>query len=100
MVAQPTKPTTKNEPSLAEAIEKAHADYLASLKPKRRLPREFLDGVVKGFGMAVGGTIVFGIVIYLVGRFLVAPQAQLWLSDIENRANEFQQSFTVPGNFN
>ncbi len=100
MVAQPTKLSEKSEPSLAEAIEKARVDYLSRSAAKRRLPREFADGVMKGFGMAVGGTVVFGIVIYFLGRFLVIPQAQTWLSDLDLRANEFQNSFTLPSSYN
>ncbi|MEK7458937.1 MAG: DUF5665 domain-containing protein [Patescibacteria group bacterium] len=87
MVAQPTK----NEPSLAEAIEKARVDYVTRSAAKRRLPREFLDGVVKGFGMAVGGTIVFGIVLYFLGRFLVIPDAQEWLNSIQQGSAMFNR---------
>lgn len=89
MVAQ----SSKSEPSLAEAVEKARVDYLASISAKHRLPREFFDGIVKGLGMAVGGTIVFGIVIYFLGRFLVIPQAQQFLEDISTDASSFQQNF-------
>lgn len=87
MVAQPTK----NEPSLAEAIEKTRVDYLSRSAAKRRLPREFLDGVVKGFGMAVGGTIVFGIVLYFLGRFLVIPEAQEWLNSVQQSSAMFNR---------
>lgn len=89
MVAQ----RSKTEPTLAEAIEQARVEYLESKKAKHRLPREFLDGVVKGLGMAVGGTIVFGIVLYFLGRFLVIPQAAEWLNDIKESAEVFQQNF-------
>lgn len=94
MVAQ----SSKNEPSLAEAIEKSRVDYLESKKAKHRLPREFVDGVVKGLGMAVGGTIVFGIVLYFLGRFLIVPEAQQWLNDIKENAASFQQNFVDPRN--
>ena len=87
MVAQPTK----NEPSLAEAIEKARVDYITRSAAKRRLPREFFDGVVKGFGMAVGGTIVFGIIIYFLGRFLVIPEAQEWIDGVTQNAAMFSR---------
>lgn len=89
MIAQ----RSKNEPSLTEAIEKARADYLESTKAKHRLPREFVDGIVKGLGMAVGGTIVFGIVLYFFGRFLVIPQAAEWINDIKESTSSFQQNF-------
>lgn len=91
MVAQPTKPFATNEPSLAEAIEKARVDYMTRSAAKRRLPREFADGIVKGFGMAVGGTIVFGIVIYFLGRFLVIPEAQEWINGITQNAAMFSR---------
>lgn len=90
MVAQ----SAHNDPAtLALAIEKAHTDYLESLKAKRRLPREFFGGVVRGFGMAIGGTIVFGIAIYLLGRFLVIPQTQEWVKDLQEDVATFQQGF-------
>ncbi len=87
MVAQPTK----NEPSLAEAIEKARVDYMTRNTAKRRLPREFFDGVIKGLGMAIGGTIVFGIVLYFLGRFLVIPEAQEWLNNVQQSSAMFNR---------
>ncbi len=69
-----------SEQALAETIARAHRDYLESLRAGKRLPRAFLDGIVRGFGMAIGGTIVFGIVIYLLGQ-LIVPSAERWIEE-------------------
>ena len=84
MVAKRDKTTP---PTLTEAIEKARVDYLSSLQAKHRLPRQFMNGVVHGFGIAIGSTIVFGLVVYLASRFLIIPEAQQWLESINPEAS-------------
>ncbi len=79
--------------ALTEAIERARTDYLTSLKTRRRLTRQFMDGVVRGLGFAFGGTIVFGILVYLLGHFFIVPKANTWLNDLQNQAQEFQKGF-------
>lgn len=94
MVAKGGTKGSSKEPALAVAIEKARVEYLESLKARHRIPRQFVDGVVRGFGIAVGGTIVFGIVIYFLSRFIVIPQAQELLENVQSPSATFQQSFS------
>lgn len=71
MTGQPKAVEVQEE--LQEAIEAAHGDYIDSISLKKRLPREFLQGIVRGLGMAIGGTIIFALAAYLLGRFLLIP---------------------------
>lgn len=74
------------EQGLKEVITQAHQDYLDSLKASKRLPREFANGVVRGLGMALGGTIIFAIALYLLSQ-LLWPGAEQW---IDERLGDFQ----------
>ncbi len=58
--------TINEEHALRLAIEKAHQDFIRTRRAKYRLPRELVDGIVRGFGIAIGGTIVFSIVIFIL----------------------------------
>lgn len=74
------------EQDLKAIITRAHIDYLDSLKASKRLPREFVGGIVRGLGMALGGTIVFAIALYLISQ-LLWPGAEQW---IDERLGDFQ----------
>lgn len=84
--------TQHEERDLKVAIERAHQDYMDSIKATKRLPRIFLDGVVRGLGMAIGGTIIFAIAIYLLSQ-LLWPGAQRWIderiSEVQSAAEQF-----------
>lgn len=79
---------------LHDAIVAAHEDYLDSISMKKRLPREFLQGVVRGLGMAIGGTIIFAIAAYLLGRFLLIPG----VDDVVNSIRTTAPSWQAPTN--
>lgn len=70
-----------------------HADYMDYKDTKKRLMREFTGGIVRGLGMAIGGTIVFGLVAFLLGKFLLIPGAQNFLNEIKNESAQLRQSF-------
>lgn len=60
--------TTSETHALRLAIENVHQDLVRMRTAKYRLPRELANGVVRGFGIAIGGTIVFSIVIFILSQ--------------------------------
>lgn len=82
-----------NTLALKAAIERAHKDFTDSMRTRKRLARNFVDGIVRGFGIAIGSTIVFGIVIYLLGALLL-PGAEAWVQERIADFNEQTAQFT------
>ena len=66
-----------------EEISKARKVYVDSIKTSKRLMHRLLDGIVYGLGIAIGGTVVFGIVIYIIS-LLNLPGLQNWLVNLTN----------------
>lgn len=64
---------TKSVKDLCDRLESMRiAEYLELLqKPSRIIYLNFLAGVARGFGIAVGATIVFALLIQILSRLLV-----------------------------
>ncbi len=87
------KKNTKD--AVQAALEQLHHDYLDYATTKKRLWREFTSGVIRGLGMALGGTIIFAILAFFLTKFLVVPGARELYNDMLHEAAQFQQGFTA-----
>lgn len=76
--------------ALRNAISAAHRDYLDSITPKKRLPREFLNGIVHGLGIAIGSTIIFALAAYLFSKLLLIPQIDTVVEEIKQASPQAQ----------
>lgn len=74
------KSLVNEERELVEEISKTRKVYVDSIKTSKRLMHRLLDGIVYGFGIAIGGTVIFGIAIYIVSR-LILPGLQTWIAE-------------------
>jgi lipopolysaccharide/colanic/teichoic acid biosynthesis glycosyltransferase len=75
------KSLADEERELVEEISKTRKVYIDSIKTSKRLMRRLLDGIVSGFGIAIGGTVVFGIAIYVITK-IVLPLLPTWLANL------------------
>lgn len=82
-----------NDSDVLKAMHTLHEDYLDLMQPKKRYWREFSGGVVRGLGMAIGGTIIFGVLGYVLGKFLIIPGAADLYDTIKHDAAGIQQNF-------
>lgn len=81
---------------LTLAAKQLHQDYLDTINPKKRIWRNFFDGIIRGLGIAIGGTIVFAIVGYLLSTFLLIPGVEKWINEIKEGSSSIQ-GFTEEG---
>lgn len=77
----------RSEERLTRAARQLDRDYRDAVSTKKRLWRNFIDGVVRGLGIAIGGTIVFAVVGYFLSRFLLIPGVETWIRTIEEQAS-------------
>ncbi len=75
------KSLASEERELVEEISKTRKVYVDSIKTSKRLMHRLLDGIVYGFGIAIGGTVVFGIVIF-IGSRIILPLLPAWLANL------------------
>ncbi|MBI5399854.1 hypothetical protein HZB07_04490 [Candidatus Saganbacteria bacterium] len=82
---------------LAEAIEKAGANHYAALAttPWRFFWANFLIGVLRGFGTAVGFTLVAAVAIYILVTLLTKmvniPIIGMYIAEIVQLVNQYMQ---------
>ncbi len=74
------KSLVQEEQELAEVIKKTREVYVDSMKTSKRLWHRFVDGIASGFGIAIGGTVVFGLALYIATR-IILPILPQWISD-------------------
>ncbi len=75
------KSLASEEQQLVEEISKTRKVYVDSIKTSKRLMHRLLDGIVYGFGIAIGGTVIFGIAIFIASR-IVLPLLPAWLANL------------------
>ena len=75
------KSLASEERELVEEISKTRKVYVDSIKTSKRLMHRLLDGIVYGFGIAIGGTVVFGIVIF-IGSRIILLLLPAWLANL------------------
>lgn len=84
--------TNKQYEDLGRSLEQLY--MIGYAKPKRMLYMTFIKGIVYGFGIFIGGTIVVGLVFWVLGQFNQVPVLSPFIEkivDIVNTTNSFQK---------
>ena len=84
--------TNKQYEDLGRSLEQLY--MIGYTKPKRMLYMTFIKGIVYGFGIFIGGTIVVGLVFWVLGQFNQVPVLSPFIEkivDIVNTTNSFQK---------
>jgi hypothetical protein len=84
--------TNKQYEDLGRSLEQLY--MIGYTKPKRMLYMTFIKGIVYGFGIFIGGTIVVGLVFWVLGQFNQIPVLSPFIEkivDIVNTTNSFQK---------
>ncbi len=84
--------TNKQYEDLGRSLEQLY--MIGYTKPKRMLYMTFIKGIVYGFGIFIGGTIVVGLVFWVLGQFNQIPVLSPFIEkivDIVNTTNSFQR---------
>ncbi len=86
MGINPREPQTEHLQRLADRLEAMRiADYLELLeKPRRLVMANFIAGIARGLGFAIGTTIVFAVVVEVLRRIILIniPLISDYLVDI------------------
>jgi hypothetical protein len=79
--------------SLAERFEKLEILEFLELKsnPWKMLALNFLGGLARGFGIAVGLTVVFGLAAYVLSRLISLPIIGEYIAQIVEIVNQYSQ---------
>lgn len=69
---------------LASYLERINlGEYLTLLQsPRRLLYLNLVSGIARGFGMAIGMTLIFGVFLYILGKMVDIPLIGAYLAKI------------------
>ncbi len=87
---------------LATAMERARVDEYTSMltRPWRFFFFNFVVGIFRGLGMAIGFTLIFALVIYIITQILVRmvdmPIIGMYIAELVNFVNQYLQQ-GIPG---
>jgi hypothetical protein len=83
--------TIMNINKLAETFERMNlVDYLNNMaKPKRVIALSFAIGIARGLGFVIGMTMVFGLVVVLLGKMIDLPLIGRYIAEIVDIVNEY-----------
>ncbi len=70
---------------LASEIEKLNV-ILTKLYTRNSFWHSFFRGILTGFGYAIGATIIFAVLVYLLGKINLVPVIGEWLGAIISQA--------------
>lgn len=71
--------------ALNEEIKKLNS-LLNRLYSRQSFARSFTVGLLSGFGSAIGATVIFGLVVYLLSNINLVPVIGDWLGAIMEQA--------------
>jgi hypothetical protein len=76
---------------LAAHMEKAHFDDYAAMfsRPFKFIIFNFLAGMARGFGVAVGMTVIVGLLLYLLTRLIDLPFIGFHIAQIVELVNKY-----------
>jgi len=83
--------TIMNINKLADIFERMNlADYLTNMtKPKRVIALSFAIGIARGLGFVIGMTMVFGLVLVVLGKMIDLPLIGRYIAEIVDLVNEY-----------
>ena len=77
------EPEEKNLKNSEEALITEVDELTEEIKKQNSRPRMFFDGILRGFGYAVGATILFGLLITILG-VIVSKSDAVWVDKLVN----------------
>jgi hypothetical protein len=86
---------------LASSMERARIDEYTSMlrRPWRFFWFNFVVGIFRGFGMALGFTVVFAIIIFVISKILMGmvglPIVGQYIAELIDFVNQYRQA--IPG---
>jgi len=83
--------TIMNINKLADIFERMNlADYLTNMtKPKRIIALSLAIGIARGLGFVIGMTMVFGLVLVVLGKMIDLPLIGRYIAEIVDLVNEY-----------
>jgi len=86
--------TIMNINKLADIFERMNlADYLTNMtKPKRVIALSFAIGIARGLGFVIGMTMVFGLVLVVLGKMIDLPLIGRYIAEIVDLVNEYART--------
>ncbi len=83
--------TIMNINKLADIFERMNlTDYLTNMtKPKRIIALSFAIGIARGLGFVIGMTMVFGLVVVVLGKMIDLPLIGRYIAEIVDLVNEY-----------
>ncbi|HOY62779.1 MAG TPA: DUF5665 domain-containing protein [bacterium] len=91
--------TIMNINKLADIFERMNlADYLTNMtKPKRVIALSFAIGIARGLGFVIGMTMVFGLVLVVLGKMIDLPLIGRYIAEIVDLVNEYARTSNGSG---
>ncbi len=91
--------TIMNINKLADIFERMNlTDYLTNMtKPKRIIALSFVIGIARGLGFVIGMTMVFGLVLVVLGKMIDLPLIGRYIAEIVDLVNEYARTSNGSG---